>query len=225
MPTTSIDTQQHAAHVLEILEHSYGRRTVGYGGDPVGELIGTILSQSTTDHNSGIAYRRLRAHFADWNAVLAADEDDLEATIRCAGLGRIKARRIQAALGTIVARVGSLDLSLLNTMDLDAAERWLTALPGVGPKTAACVLMFALGRPALPVDTHVHRVAGRLGLIGPRVSADAAHRLLRDLVPAADIVSFHMTMIAHGKAICAAQRPRCPGCPLAAICPYAQARP
>lgn len=207
--------------VYERLVAAYGQRTLRAGRDPLDELILTILSQNTTDINSGRAYAQLRAVFPHWEAVIDAPTDEVYELIKSAGLGRIKAPRIQQTLREILVRRGTLDLSFLAELPLDQAKRWLTALNGIGPKTAACVLLFALGRPALPVDTHVHRVSKRLGLIAPTVGADAAHVLLEAALPATAVYTFHVDMIQHGRRICHAQRPACARCPLHDLCDYA----
>jgi endonuclease-3 len=164
--------------VLEVVVEAYGRLTLAPGGDPLDELIGTILSQNTSDVNSGRAYAQLRSMYPSWEEVLDTSDDELYEAIKPAGLGRIKAPRIKNTLREVLRRRGELNLDFLEQLPLAESKRWLTSLDGIGPKTAACVLLFALGRPALPVDTHVHRVSQRLGLIGPKVSADAAHALL-----------------------------------------------
>ena len=208
------------ARVLTILDSTYGAKEVVPDGDPLGGLVGTILSQATSDINSGRAYQALRAAFPTWQAVLDAPDEAIADAIRSGGLANLKARRIQETLGTILAMRGDLDLDFLNTMPIEEARAWLTALPGVGPKTAACVLLFNLGRPALPVDTHVHRVSRRLGLIGSRVSAAAAHTALQAQLDPDKIYDFHINVLLHGRRICHAQRPRCAACPLAIECAY-----
>lgn len=200
------------------LHEVYGPRERYSARDPLDELILTILSQNTSDRNSGRAYRSLRAAYPTWDAVLAADTRDLYEAIKSAGLGNTKAPRIQAVLQKILDRRGSFDLGFLRDLPMAEARQWLRSLPGIGPKTAACVLCFACDMPALPVDTHVHRVSQRLGLIGPRVSAEAAHELLEQVVPAEDVYAFHVNMILHGRQICHAQRPACERCPLAELC-------
>ncbi|HEU4323016.1 MAG TPA: endonuclease III [Roseiflexaceae bacterium] len=202
------------------LEQVYGPRKARRTGDPLGELIATILSQNTSDINSGRAYAALRQRYPTWEEVLDAPTAELYDTIRSAGLGNIKAPRIQNTLRTILERRGELSLDFLDDLPLDQARAWLRSLEGIGPKTAACVLLFALGKPAMPVDTHVHRVAGRLGLIGPRVSAEQAHALLEGMLPPEAVYPFHVEMIQHGRQICQAQRPRCPICPLADLCDF-----
>ena len=206
--------------VYERLVETYGPRTLRPGRDPLDELILTILSQNTSDRNSGRAYSMLRAKYRTWEEVLDAPLAELYEVIKPAGLGNIKAPRIQNTLREILARRGALDLDFLDDLSLDEGKRWLTSLDGIGPKTAACVLLFALGKPALPVDTHVHRVARRLGLIGPRVGADQAHTLLEAALPPESVYPFHVDMIQHGRLICHAQRPRCEVCPLNDLCDY-----
>jgi endonuclease-3 len=187
--------------------------------DPLSGLIGTILSQHTSDANSARAFAALLAHFGDFEAVRQAPVEEIAEVIRSGGLARIKAQRIKEVLEQIAADRGSLDLSFLAELGVPAARAYLTSLSGVGPKTAACVLLFNCGLPALPVDTHVHRVSRRLGLIGPRTGATQAHTELEALVPPDQVFSFHVNLIRHGRQICKAPRPRCESCPLEDICP------
>lgn len=217
---TAAADERKIARVFAILEATYGARQGRAGGDPLDGLVATILSQHTSDLNSGRAHRSLRATFPDWAAVLDAPDEALVAAIRSGGLANLKARRIKEVLARVAAERGDFDLGFLADLPLDEARRWLVALPGVGPKTAACTLLFNLGRPALPVDTHVHRVARRLGLIGPRVGAAAAHEALEAQLDPDRIYSFHVNMIAHGRRICRAPAPRCGICPLAEVCDY-----
>jgi endonuclease III len=206
--------------VYERLVAAYGPRVLRPGRDPLDELILTILSQNTTDRNSGRAYRLLRAKFPTWEEVMSAPVAEVYEAIKPAGLGNIKAPRIQNTLREILARRGDLRLDFLEDLALEEGKRWLTSLEGIGPKTAACVLLFALGKPALPVDTHVHRVARRLGLIGPKVGADQAHTLLEAALPPETIYAFHVDMIQHGRRVCHAQRPECGSCPLNDMCDF-----
>jgi endonuclease III len=215
----SVDTRKVRA-VHQRLVAAYGQRTVAPSGDPLDELIGTILSQNTSDINSGRAYEQLKAMYPTWEEVLDASEDELYEVIKPAGLGRIKAPRIQNTLREVLKRRGELRLDFLDDLALNEGKRWLTSLDGIGPKTAACVLLFALGKPALPVDTHVHRVSRRLGLIGPKVGADQAHALLEATLPPEAIYEFHIDMILHGRQVCHAQRPRCDKCVLRDLCDY-----
>jgi endonuclease-3 len=215
-----VESSLTVAYILMVLDATHGTKEGVPDGDPLGGLVGTILSQATSDINSGRAYAALRATFPTWEEVLTAPEEAVAEAIRSGGLANLKARRIRETLGAILARRGDLDLGFLAELPLDEARRWLTGLPGVGPKTAACVLLFNLGRPALPVDTHVHRVARRLGLIGARVSAEAAHDALQAQVAPQRVYDFHVNFIMHGRRICQAQRPRCEVCPLTNVCAY-----
>jgi endonuclease-3 len=205
--------------ILNLLQQEYGVRRFEQDGDPVSVLVSTILSQNTSDVNSKRAFRSLIQNFGDWEAVLAASVEDVARSIRSGGLAEIKAGRIKFALGRIIEKKGCLDLSFLDELSLPEAKSWLKQLPGVGPKTAGCVLLFSLGRPALPVDTHVFRVAKRLGLIGSRISTDRAHEILENLIPSEDIYQFHFHMVEHGRKVCKAQRPRCSHCILQELCP------
>ena len=200
----------------------YGEPVWRPHGDPMTELILTILSQNTSDTNSGRAFMRLRARLPTWEALMAADTAQIESEIAVGGLARIKAPRIKAILVEIGRRCGSFDLSFLGDMPVSEGKAWLRSLPGVGPKTAACVLLFALGRPALPVDTHVHRVAQRLGLVSAKVGAADAHDLLEAMLSPEQIYPFHISLIKHGRRICRAQRPLCDRCPLLDGCPAGQ---
>lgn len=189
-------------------------------GDAMSELVLTLLSQNTSDTNSGRAYQSLLARFPEWETVLAASPEAIEATIRVGGLANTKSQRLQALLAKLCERLGpDWDTSPLERMPIAEAKAWLTSLPGIGPKTAACVLLFALGRPALPVDTHVHRVAQRLGLIGPKVNAIAAHQALEAQMRPSQYYAFHVSLIRHGRRVCKAQRPQCGECVLADRCP------
>jgi endonuclease-3 len=213
--------EQRATEINEILTSYYGEPTRPQGRiDPLSELIAVILSQHTSDLNSERAFNSLRARFPSWAAVREAPTSEVADAIRGGGLAVIKAPRIQRVLDQIHAARGELSLDFLADLSLDDARTFLRTLDGVGPKSAACVLLFSLDQPAMPVDTHVHRVAGRLGLIPPRTTADAAHEQLERMVPPADVYRFHVSLIQHGRAVCKAQRPRCPHCPVNALCPY-----
>jgi endonuclease-3 len=181
----------------------------------------TILSQNTSDANSGRAFVRLLRRFPDWRAVMEAPLAEVVDAIQPGGLAPTKAPRIQAALREIYARTGGFDLSFLGSLPLEEARAWLRSLPGVGPKTAACVLLFALGMPALPVDTHVHRVATRLGLVPETLPAERAHDALEQMVAPGDVYDFHLALIKHGRRTCSARRPRCEECTLRDLCPSA----
>jgi endonuclease-3 len=208
--------------VARRLEERYGPRPWRSSGDTIVELIATILSQHTSDANTARAFASLRSRFPMWRDVIVAPTDEVADAIRSGGLANIKAPRIQAVLRSILARYGSFDLSHLSQRSLAEARAELQALRGVGPKTASCVLLFSLGMPALPVDTHVHRVSRRLGLIGPTTKAEEAHEMLeRQLGENRDAVyAFHMNVIAHGRDVCLARRPRCERCALVECCDY-----
>lgn len=183
------------------------------------ELVYTILSQHTSDLNSGRAYQNLMDTFGTLESVADASSEAIEDAIRRGGLAKQKSVRIKSILNQVHDEVGSFDLSFLGEMPLEEAKTWLKKFPGVGPKTAAIILCFALGMPAMPVDTHIFRVSQRLGLIGPKVNADKAHDLLEPMVPPEDVFAFHVYLIRHGRQVCKAQRPRCEECVLAERCP------
>jgi endonuclease-3 len=188
--------------------------------DPVSTLVSTILSQNTNDVNRDRAFERLRARFPTWEAVRDAGLEGLVKAVRPAGLAPTKAPRIQEALRRITAERGEISLDFLADLPLEEARAWLLSIPGVGPKTAAIVLLFALGRPAFPVDTHVHRVAWRLGLIPDRTSREKAHKLLERLVPPEIYYPFHLNLIALGRSVCHARGPECARCILQNQCAY-----
>jgi endonuclease-3 len=217
-----LETIERVAWVYECLAETHGLPEWRPNGDPLGELVATILSQHTSDVNSEHAYRQLRERFPTWEAVRDASVEEVADAIRSGGLAGVKAERIQDILRLLAERLGdaSLTLDFLAALPMEEADAYLRALPGVGPKTAACVLLFALGKPAFPVDTHVWRVTRRLGLIGAKVSADAAHIALARMIPPAWRYAMHINLIRHGRRICAAQRPACERCPLRAGCAY-----
>lgn len=191
-------------------------------GDPVAELVLTLLSQHTSDTNSGRAYQALVERFPNWDAVVEAPVSEIEESIRMGGLAKTKAPRLQALLTELRERLGGeWNASPLEDLPLAKAKGWLTSLPGVGPKTAACVLLFALKRPALPVDTHVHRVSQRLGLIEEKTNAKAAHALLESQLNPGQMYPFHVALIRHGRRVCKAGRPLCQQCVLSDRCPSA----
>jgi len=188
--------------------------------DPVASLVLTILSQNTNDVNRDRAFERLLARFPTWEAVRDAPPEELVEAIRPAGLAPTKGPRIQGALRTITEERGEIELGFLKEMGLEEARAWLLAIPGVGPKTAAIVLLFALGRPAFPVDTHVHRVTLRLGLIPAKTSREKAHTLLEALVPPEIYYPLHLNLIEHGRAVCHARTPECGRCILKEYCTH-----
>ena len=208
--------------VFQHLVDSYGRPEWKQHLPPVDELVCTILSQSTSDTNRDKGFRALTARFPDWQTVMNASEDQVIDAIRPAGLANQKGPRIQAALRTIQQQQGAINLDFIAEMPLPEAKVWLTSIRGVGPKTAAILLLFAFGRPAFPVDTHVHRITRRLGLIGPRVSAEKAHDILENLGDSETFYPIHINLIRHGREICLARNPKCAICPLQEECSYYQ---
>ncbi len=202
------------------LAQMYGPKPWDPHGDPVGELVHIILTQNTSDANSDRTYAALRAAYPTWEELALAPPSDIADVIRMGGLADIKAVRIVNALGQIRSDFGSISLTDLDGMEKTDAFDYLTSLPGVGPKTAACVLLFALGRPVFPVDTHVHRVSNRLGLV--TTSSPAATQALLMPEVADDIVyQLHMNMVTHGRRTCKAGRPACEGCLLQPECEWA----
>ncbi|MDP2726348.1 MAG: endonuclease III [Dehalococcoidia bacterium] len=224
-PAASLDSQpaRKAAHTINrrLLEE-YGHHPWQPRLDPLSELIYTILSQNTSDVNSHRAFQRLRAAFPTWEKLMAAPVEEIAGAIQVGGLAFVKAPRIKAVLTRIAEERGSLDLSFLRDMEAQQARAWLRELPGVGAKTASIVLLFALGKPALPVDTHVHRVSRRLGLIGERDSAEKAHDLLEALLHPNDYYDFHVNVLTHGRRVCTARNPRCTVCVVNGLCPAYQ---
>jgi endonuclease-3 len=212
-------TRRRVRAVHARLQRHFGELLPPRRSDPLDELILTVLSQHTSDVNAGRAFESLGRTFPSWDAVVRAPVNTVAGAIRSGGLANIKAPRIQAILREIDERGGGFDLSPLRKMSDADATSYLASLPGVGPKTAAVVLAFSLGRDTIPVDTHVHRVTTRLRWIEPRTTAAAAHRLLTDLVPSEIRVSLHVGLIRLGREICIARRPRCEVCPVFELCP------
>jgi endonuclease-3 len=206
--------------IRDRLRAAYGKPVERLHGAPVDELILTVLSQNTNDRNRDVAYLRLRRRFASWDEVREAPVAEVEDAIRPGGLAPTKAVRIH----DILHALGDDDLAELETEPLEEARRRLTDLPGVGRKTAACVLMFSFGRPDIPVDTHVFRVGTRLGLFRPSGSLEEAHDEMLRLVAPEDAYETHVSLIRHGRRTCTARSPRCPECPLLSLCPFGRAR-
>ena len=210
--------------VAAVLREMYGVPQWRQHLPPLDELVSTILSQSTSDSNRDRGFEALKARYPSWEAVRDAPLDEVIATIRPAGLANQKGPRIQEVLARITTERGALDIDFLADVPLDEAKRWLTSLNGIGPKTAAIILLFAFNRPAFPVDTHVHRLSKRIGFIGPKVNAEKAHAIMEQIVPPEDYYVFHLNMIEHGRTMCHARNPRCMDCPLQSHCADFQAR-
>lgn len=213
--------REKAQRALCILEEAYGRPEPPGRRDPLDQLVLTVLSQNTSDTNARRAYTALRNAFPTWEAVSAAPVAEVARAIRPGGLSRIKAARIQRMLREIQRPQQPPDLSFLCALPTPEAFAYLTGLDGVGPKTAACVLLFALNRPVLPVDTHVYRVCTRLGLLDAGTRAEKAHTALQALLRDDQVLSFHLNLIAHGRKVCRARAPRCDRCVLRPECRFA----
>ncbi len=209
-----------AKNIREILIDEYGMPEWREHLPPLDELVSTILSQNTNDTNRDRAFDALIEKFPNWEAVRDADTDEVIEAIRPAGLANQKGPRIQRVLEQISEERGSLDLAFLEGWDVEEATNWLLRFKGVGPKTAAIVLLFSLGKPAFPVDTHVHRVSGRLGLRPEKMNAEKTHQHLADLLPPESYYDMHLNLIRLGREICHARNPQCERCPLNALCPY-----
>jgi endonuclease III len=216
-PTTDVTRLRT---ILNRLEQTYDSPAWNPNHDPLGELVATILSQNTSDVNSDRAYAALRAAYPTWHEVLHAPPDHLATVIRSGGLARLKSRRIQDILHTVKTRHGHLSLDFLLDLPMPAARAFLAEFPGVGPKTVACVLLFACGHPAFPVDTHIYRVTTRLGLLPTGCTAERAHVVLEPHIPPAQVYRAHVNLIRHGRTVCKARLPDCPQCRLRTWCPY-----
>ena len=207
--------------VIRLLEQEYGPREWQPGQEAVAVLIETVLSQNTSDTNSRRAFDSLLSTFDSWEAVMAAPVEHIAQAIKSGGLSRIKALRIKQILAEIEKEQGHISLDSLKSKTTAEAEDYLMLLPGVGRKTASCVLLFSLGKPSLPVDTHVFRVAKRLGLVHSKTSIEKAPGLLQKQIPPSKVYQFHVHMIEHGRQICRARQPRCNRCILRCTCPSA----
>jgi endonuclease-3 len=223
MTKNTHDLKQKYNAVHQTLVEEYGEPTWRQHLPPVDELVSTILSQSTSDINRDKGYYALKEKYSDWESVMNAPEVDIIATIRPAGLANQKGPRIQAALHYVKEKRGEISLDFLADLPLEEAKNWLTNIKGIGPKTAAIILLFAFDRPAFPVDTHVHRITRRLGLIGPKVTADKAHAILENMGEPDTFYPLHLNLIRHGRETCLARKPKCKQCPLKQYCDYYRA--
>lgn len=201
------------------LVREYGKPKWQPGYDPLTELIFTVLSQHTSDSNRDVAFAKLRKKFSNWELVRDASKQEVAEAIQSAGLWKIKSVRIQSLLRMITERFGKLNLNFLAQLDTIQAKELLLSLDGIGPKTAACVLLFSLNRPVFPVDTHIFRVTKRIGIIPQKATPDDAHQIMQEIVPGKIMYAFHINLIRHGRVICKAQQPLCDRC-----CIYDQCR-
>lgn len=216
----TISPAERALAVHRTLLEFYGEPVWRNPLPPVDELVSTILSQNTNDINRDRAFEALRARFPTWEAVRDAPEAQVIDAIRPAGLGNQKGPRIQKVLREITTERGNLDLWFLKDMPLEAARAWLTKFNGVGPKTAAIVLCFSLGKPAFPVDTHIYRVTGRIGLRPEKMGVEQAHQHFEALFPPETYYAAHLNIIRLGREICHARKPDCQSCPIRGLCDY-----
>jgi endonuclease III len=215
-----MEAEEFARTVNQRLIEYYGYPEWRKPLSPLDELVSTILSQNTNDNNRDRAFEALRRSFPTWEAVRDAGEQEVIETIRSAGLANQKGPRIQTVLREISAERGNLDLDFLNDLEPEEARRWLLKFKGVGPKTAAIVLLFALGKPAFPVDTHIYRVSGRLGLRPAGLDVEGAHVYLENIFPVEAYYPVHLNLIRLGREVCQARKANCPACPLKEICVF-----
>ena len=210
--------RRRLAGIGAALERVYGRPEPRTRSDLIAGLVGTILSQNTTDTNSRRAFLTLRERFPSWGEVEAANVRSIESAIRRGGLARTKAARIKRILRDIHSATGRLDMGFLRSMSDDEVFEYLLELDGVGLKTAACVALFDLGRDVMPVDTHVHRVVGRLGVVGHPRTRDATFEALKAVVPNGESLSLHINIVRLGRDLCRPRDPDCADCPIRAQC-------
>jgi endonuclease-3 len=220
-----MDPKERALEVHQRLLGFYGYPEWRNPLPPLDELVSTILSQNTNDVNRDVAFDALKAKFPSWEAVRDADPEAVKDAIRPAGLANQKGPRIQNVLQLITEKRGDLSLEFLKAYSVEEARDWLLQFKGVGPKTAAIVLQFSLDKPAFPVDTHVHRIIGRIGLRPEKMNAEKTHVLMEDLLPPETYYAAHLNIIRLGREICQARSPKCPECPLQDICDYRAAHP
>ncbi len=215
-----LEHRERLALVQERLRQRFGTPTWHVELPAVDELVCTILSQNTNDINRDKAFQELKARYSSWVAVRDADPAELQYVIRIAGLANQKGPNIQAALRDITAERGEIDLDWLKQKDPEEARRWLVNLRGVGPKTAAIVMVFALGMPAFPVDTHIYRVTGRIGLRPKELDITKTHAYMEQIADPAEFGSLHLNLIDLGREICQARKPKCAICPIVDLCQF-----
>lgn len=214
------DLKKRALKIHEKLLEAFGNPTWRNPLPPIDELVSTILSQNTNDVNRDRAFNALRAKFPTWEAVRNAKTDDVINAIRPAGLANQKGPRIQNVLHAITEERGSLNLDFLAGLPIEEARAWLTKFNGVGPKTAAIVLCFSLNRPAFPVDTHIYRVTGRIGLRPKKMTVEQAHPHLESIFPPETYYAAHLNLIRLGREVCQARKPQCQKCPINKLCDF-----
>ncbi len=206
--------------IYQLLQAEYGYPRRKERRDPLAELIATILSQNTSDLNSHRAFRNLTQRFPTWEDTRKAPQEEIAEAIKLGGLSQQKAQRIKDLLEEIHLREGESNLSFLAKMEADEVQRYLLKFKGVGPKTVACVLLFSLGRPSMPVDTHIFRVSKRIGLVPQKANVVQAQAILEAITPSQLIYPLHLSLIEHGRRVCKTRQPLCAGCILRAECDY-----
>ena len=214
-----LDKSPNYQKIKKLLDKQYGDIEWRDEMETLDELIFTVLTQNTSDINAEKAFKNLKSRYINWDEIVESTDEQLERIIRIGGLGKQKSIRIKKILKEIYLRTGGYDLSILKDMPFNEVKEWLITLPGVGPKTAAVVMSFALKLPAFPVDTHIHRISKRLGYIDQNTSAEKAHEIMENIILPKDRFNFHILLITHGRKICKANNPKCYICPLTSYCP------
>jgi endonuclease-3 len=224
MQVEPTELEGRAMAVYKRLLETYGERPLVPRREPMHELISTMLSHRTTQKNESLAFHRMWDRYGSWEAIRDAPFEELAEELEQVQFPGAKAENIKKALTRIIDAHGEPSIEFLREMPTEDGLAWLRSLPGVGIKTATLVLLFCFSKPVMPVDTHVHRVSQRIGLISPKASAEAAHSLLLELLPREPHVlfNFHIGMLKHGQQICIWGRPRCERCPLTDLCDYYQ---
>lgn len=216
----NINEEKPFRYIIQNLENTFGKPYLKKKSDPLSILIGIILSQATSDSNSRRTFENLKKRFPDWEKVLAADESEIADAIRLGGLANQKAKVIRNILFQIKEKHGSLSLDFLEAMSDEAARDYLLQFRGIGPKTVACTLLFALHKEVFPLDTHIFRILKRMGVLPPKISDEKAHRFLDNMVPKGKFYSLHVNLIRLGRTTCRPQEPACEQCPLVEYCDY-----
>jgi endonuclease-3 len=232
MPKASIDEaliekieeEKPFYYIVQNLENTFGEPHLKKKSDPLAMLINIILSQATSDANSERTFENLKKHFRSWENVLAADESEIADVIRLGGLANQKSKVIKDLLVQIKEKHGSLSLEFLDEMTDSAARDYLSQFRGIGPKTAACTLLFALHKEVFPLDTHIFRVLKRMGILPEKITDAKAHKLLDELVPRGKFYSLHVNLIRLGRSVCRPREPLCERCPLIEYCDYGMMR-
>ena len=217
-------SRSRVARITELLEGEYGTPDLGNKTDPIDELVFILLSAKTDEAKYSEAFRSLKRRFASWEQLFTVSQEEIASVIQIAGMARRRARLIQSALTFVSKRYGALDLSILRQMSVQRAEQELTAIPGIGPKAARCIMLYCFGRQVLPVDIHTYRLAVRLGIVSRTASYEDSHKLLHMVIPRNLRRKFHINAVAHGRKRCKPKQPLCDSCVLARFCFVRQAK-